>query len=89
MSKVGKIIEAAARPCDQEYPYHDDGAIFNLLESPDKTESSGVILKLMYYRGRQQSAMWDLFWILCESGVTNANVCLREPICWDRTSPGK
>ena len=83
------LITAASAPCVKEFPYYEDGTVFNLLELPKAEDYHGVILKILYYRVRLQSTIWDIFTILCLRGMLDATACLREPIDWPSSSHPK
>ena len=82
-----QLITAAGLHCNKEYPFYEDGSIFALLEHQDPIDSYDTVLKFLYYRGRLQSAVWDLFEILSERGLLDRNICLREYVNFVGSTP--
>ena len=55
--KMKDLMTAASAPCAKDTPYRDDDTMFNLLELPNAEDYHGVILKMLYCRGRLQSTI--------------------------------
>lgn len=76
--RIQEHVHAAAADCDFDNALRDDGPILGRLEYPNTPYDE--ILRALYYRGRVQSAVWDLFLILCERGFLNLEASLEQPI---------
>ncbi|EGD92228.2 hypothetical protein H112_00306 [Trichophyton rubrum D6] len=76
--RIQEHVHEAAADCDFDNALRDDGPILGRLEYPN-TPYDGI-LRALYYRGRAQSAVWDLFLILCEQGFFNLEASLEQPI---------
>ncbi|KAK2818394.1 hypothetical protein FQN49_007943 [Arthroderma sp. PD_2] len=76
--RVQRHVHAAALECDFDNALTDDGGILGQLlrHSPPYAD----LLRALYYRGRVQSAMWDIFLILCDRGFLDLMTCLEQPV---------
>ncbi|EZF34493.1 hypothetical protein H109_00223 [Trichophyton interdigitale MR816] len=78
LRRIQDHIHAAAAECDFDNALMDDGPIVGRLEYPNTPYDE--ILRALYYRGRAQSAVWDIFLILCERGFLNLEASLEHPV---------
>ncbi|KAI4243218.1 MAG: hypothetical protein L6R40_003586 [Gallowayella cf. fulva] len=74
------LIEEQVSKCDPSTPLGDDHAIFEEIvfqkvHEPDYAN----LLKTLYWRGRVQMAVFDVFTVLCIRGLVNPE-CLRLPM---------
>ena len=82
----GEFIQNATKGCDFDAMYYEDEEALMRLSEPNPQQWYGDILTLMYYRGRMQSAVWDVFTILCERGMLDYRASLQEPMDWVKAS---
>lgn len=77
---VQLLVEEGASKCDTSTPLGDDRAIFEeLIFQKAYVPDSGSLLKTLYWRGRVQMAVFDVFSTLCSRGLVDSN-CLRPPM---------
>ncbi|EEQ33428.1 hypothetical protein McanMca71_001415 [Microsporum canis] len=76
--RIQDHIQSAASKCDFDSALMDDGPILGRLER--RQPPYAEILRALYYRGRVQSAVWDVFLILCERGFLDLETSLEHPI---------
>ena len=76
--QVTATVQEFSAECDFDNTYFGDGSILGQLEIGDPDYST--ILKLLYWRSRQQSTVWDLFQILCERRFLDMKVSLADPV---------
>ena len=85
-----RIIDSEIGKCGRNDPCPYDIGIWDgyLYGISEKVKANGIIetLKALYYRGRIQSTVWDVFVMLEMRGFVNIN-SLREPISLLRGSP--
>ncbi|KAL8816400.1 MAG: hypothetical protein Q9191_008339 [Dirinaria sp. TL-2023a] len=74
-----QLIETEATKCDGDRPLGDDFMIFEELIGHDPDH--GEMLKALYWRGRIQTAVLDVFTVLCNRGFLDPN-CLRLPVTY-------
>ncbi|KZF21188.1 hypothetical protein L228DRAFT_284252 [Xylona heveae TC161] len=80
--RAADLVRAEAADCDFDQPQREDGAILGELELANPNYS--MLLQALYWRSRQQSAIWDLFTVLVERGFLDYRVSLEAPISFDR-----
>ncbi|PGH03444.1 hypothetical protein AJ80_08692 [Polytolypa hystricis UAMH7299] len=73
------LITAAAAGCDFDMPYRSDGGILGIIEVRLDSRLEPLLVSL-YERGRQQSAILDLFLLLCERNFMDATISLKANI---------
>ena len=84
------IIDYELSKCDTNDPCPYDYGIYDsyLYGTSEEARAKGMseTLKALYYRGRIQSSIWDIFLMLEMRGFVNIN-SLREPISLGKGSP--
>lgn len=84
--EVEQIVRKEVSKCDPDAPLGDDGGIieelvFQKAHEPDYAN----VLKALYWRGRVQMAVFDVFSTLCARGLVNPD-CLRQPMSFYHTT---
>lgn len=75
-----QLILDEGQNCDRDTPLGDDGMIMDELFYSQVAEPSwGEMLKALYWRGRVQMAIFNIFYTLCMRGLLHPN-CLRLPM---------
>ena len=75
-----EVIDDEISRINTQQPYHCDyGVVDDYIYRTVGESDLGAILKLLYWRGRQQSAIWDVFEALVHRGYITAE-SLQRPI---------
>lgn len=77
--EVQSIVEEEAAKCCRDMPLKCDFGLVQDLYFSIKTPDYAEIIKVLYWRGRIQLAVWHVFELLSKQGLIDRN-CLRTPI---------
>lgn len=72
------MVHQESSGCNHYAPYIEDGNVFAELQFSNSDYKS--LLKVLYWRSRQQIAVWEIFFILCERRFLTCEASLRESI---------
>ena len=87
ITKAKALLDDEFAKCDIKSPLADDDPAMTYYYHKDHKEDYGPLLKLLYWRGRQQSAVFDCFQQLCMRDFIQAgNVSLPMDIINSTTS---
>ena len=85
LARAKNLLESEFSKCDINQPIPSDDPAISYYHFMNHRDDFGSLLKLLYWRGRQQSAIYDVFEQLCMRGFIMArNVSL--PMSIDHTS---
>lgn len=83
-ASIKGMVQAACAACNSYSPYYEDGNVFGELEQSEPDYES--LMKVLYWRSRQQVAVWEIFTILCDRHFLDYETSLAEPIDFSTSS---